>query len=432
MTVLTAKSNTTKKASVIVAADGPPVHQVLVDGYGAEFEVDRPCTLTKIEPVNIGIPVDANLWTAVWKNDGSMYTPGIEIIPPGARWFDYNLPLIPGQTYVYVMIYQHNYTGEGAVDGGQSWVIGSKPIFTDEIAGDGFLKNPPVPLKRFGPARRNQFGSYNFPTLTIGTYYGRARFSFTYTDQLVTYTPSPLVVGIGVAQFNLTLPEAWRIPDMTNWEIQYQISSDNVRWSEWSYLAVPPANQITYAHTNVDPKRYYRYRYRVTQRAVISPWSDVADAGQAKSSAAGGTNSVGTDELAPGSVDDTILGDRAVHPQHISNIAGELFEFPGEIKGLAVRATGAGIYFPDGTVQTTASTGAGSVRKYAVNIGAITANTAVTITHNLGTLDVWVTVFQLSNGEPVYPDVLNATTNTVQLIFNTNAATDTYRVVVFA
>lgn len=67
--------------------------------------------------------------------------------------------------------------------------------------------------------------------------------------------------------------------------------------------------------------------------------------------------------------------------------------------------------------------------RYATSIGN-GASTTYTVTHNLGTLDVVVAVYTNSDGSVVYPDVTNATTNTVTIDFASAPTTNQYRVVV--
>lgn len=68
-------------------------------------------------------------------------------------------------------------------------------------------------------------------------------------------------------------------------------------------------------------------------------------------------------------------------------------------------------------------------RKYAGTVGDGTS-TAITVTHNLGTRDVVVSVHDAATFDEVRPDINKATTNTVVLTFATAPASNSYRVVV--
>lgn len=74
---------------------------------------------------------------------------------------------------------------------------------------------------------------------------------------------------------------------------------------------------------------------------------------------------------------------------------------------------------------------------FAEDIGAVTANTPVTVTHNLGTMDVVVEVFEkdvaapgAAAGSVVEPQVTLVDTNSITLTFAENAVADLYRVVI--
>ena len=56
--------------------------------------------------------------------------------------------------------------------------------------------------------------------------------------------------------------------------------------------------------------------------------------------------------------------------------------------------------------------------------------TSFTITHNFGTRDVLVQVYDVSNYDTVFTDVVRSTTNTVTVSFSTAPATNSYRVVI--
>ena len=92
--------------------------------------------------------------------------------------------------------------------------------------------------------------------------------------------------------------------------------------------------------------------------------------------------------------------------------------------GLAVGA-GTGITVSTGTVAIDTTVVA---RKFSQTLS--TSATSYTITHNLGTLDVIVQVYTVSDGSEVIVDNLRATTNTVTLNFSVAPTANAYRVVI--
>ena len=92
--------------------------------------------------------------------------------------------------------------------------------------------------------------------------------------------------------------------------------------------------------------------------------------------------------------------------------------------GLAVGA-GSGIVVSTGTVAIDTTVVA---RKYAQTLS--TSATSYTITHNLGTTDVVVQVYTVSDGSEVVVDNLRASTNTVTLNFSVAPTANAYRVVI--
>jgi hypothetical protein len=75
--------------------------------------------------------------------------------------------------------------------------------------------------------------------------------------------------------------------------------------------------------------------------------------------------------------------------------------------------------------------GGGSVGKYAEDITGNASATQFTVTHNRGTTDVVVNIWDVSNDEPFYTTVKRLTTNTVRVDFAVAPANGkVYRVVV--
>ena len=75
------------------------------------------------------------------------------------------------------------------------------------------------------------------------------------------------------------------------------------------------------------------------------------------------------------------------------------------------------------------ATWSGRIKKYSVSIGDGSA-TSYTVTHNLASRDVQVTVYNASTYDEVITDVTHATTNTLTIVFATAPASNAYRVVV--
>ena len=91
-----------------------------------------------------------------------------------------------------------------------------------------------------------------------------------------------------------------------------------------------------------------------------------------------------------------------------------------------VKASGGLVVDADGFYLDTAI----AVRKYATSIGDGAA-TSYTVTHNLNTRDVQVTIFANAGYAEVIADVTHSTTSTVTIAFSVAPTSDQYRVVVF-
>lgn len=75
------------------------------------------------------------------------------------------------------------------------------------------------------------------------------------------------------------------------------------------------------------------------------------------------------------------------------------------------------------------ATWSGRIKKYSVAIGDGSA-TSYTVTHNLASRDVQVTVYNASTYDEVITDVTHATINTLTIVFASAPASNAYRVVV--
>jgi hypothetical protein len=101
-----------------------------------------------------------------------------------------------------------------------------------------------------------------------------------------------------------------------------------------------------------------------------------------------------------------------------------------QFTGAAAYTGGTGITVTGTVIAQDTASGYG-VRKYATDIGD-NSSTAITVTHNLATKDVWVTLYDKSTPFAVlYTDVEMATTNTVTIRFAVAPTTNQYRAVVF-
>ena len=86
-----------------------------------------------------------------------------------------------------------------------------------------------------------------------------------------------------------------------------------------------------------------------------------------------------------------------------------------------------------GTGATTAvgaRSNLGATGKYAANLGAVTANTAVTVTHNLNSTDVIVQVRETAGNTVIDCDITNVDANNISLTFAMSSAANAFRVIV--
>lgn len=82
----------------------------------------------------------------------------------------------------------------------------------------------------------------------------------------------------------------------------------------------------------------------------------------------------------------------------------------------------------NGSTTAAAKTSLGFMTRFAADIGD-GSTTAITVTHNLGTLDLVVAIYRKSDGVEVVADITHATTNTITVTFATAPASNAYRAV---
>lgn len=104
--------------------------------------------------------------------------------------------------------------------------------------------------------------------------------------------------------------------------------------------------------------------------------------------------------------------------------------------GNGISVTGTVIAAVANTGVTVTGSGIGAdfavvVKKFAANIGD-GSTTAIVVTHNLGTRDIEVTVYDAATFDEVLADVNHTTTNTATITFAVAPASNAYRVVIQA
>src|SRR5262245_30285550 len=87
--------------------------------------------------------------------------------------------------------------------------------------------------------------------------------------------------------------------------------------------------------------------------------------------------------------------------------------------------------FVTGAVST-AVAGAGTVKKFAADVGALSAGVALTVTHNLNSLDVVVEIYTKSDGTTERFAVARTGVNTITITSDIGYAANLYRVVVMS
>lgn len=101
-------------------------------------------------------------------------------------------------------------------------------------------------------------------------------------------------------------------------------------------------------------------------------------------------------------------------------LAGSTFSVSPKATGSGLIVDGTGVYIDPTLVDT----------HYAVNSTVASAGTPTTYTHGLGSLDVTVTVVEVSSGNDVYPDITRPSTTTITLTFAAAVTAGQYRVIV--
>lgn len=95
--------------------------------------------------------------------------------------------------------------------------------------------------------------------------------------------------------------------------------------------------------------------------------------------------------------------------------------------GSGITVTADAVAVDTSVVVTTPST---VVRKYAQNVGALTAGTPLTITHSLNTLDITAQLITITGGDFVFADIKATGVNTLSVTSATAVSANVYRIVV--
>jgi len=131
-------------------------------------------------------------------------------------------------------------------------------------------------------------------------------------------------------------------------------------------------------------------------------------------------NAAAPDTVLPGAVSTVLTSNLTEDRVVVSNSSGKLE---------ASEITSTELFYLYGVTSNIQTQLNARTRKYATNIGDGT-NTSFNISHNLGTNQVVVSIYDKSTGEMVYTDVSRVDANTISVSFASAPATNAYEVVI--
>jgi hypothetical protein len=171
--------------------------------------------------------------------------------------------------------------------------------------------------------------------------------------------------------------------------------------------------------------------------SIVTAGTQTLYAGQFQTVGVSGITNVGISAIATGGINNYAIvvppasgdvGIGTITPTNTLHLVGSFKYIDGnQGAGKILTSDGNGV----ATWQNASVTSTGTVTKYSVTLTPGTAGTANTITHNMNSTDISISLWDSTSGEIIYAKVNNRTSNTVDVTFATNP-TGTVRIVILS
>jgi hypothetical protein len=236
----------------------------------------------------------------------------------------------------------------------------------------------------------------------------------------LTLSGTQFSINTGVT-VDLSTPQTLTNKTLTSPNISGLYLSDN----EIIIEGDPDTNETRLVFTNPTADRTITFKDETGTVALIADISagislatttDIAE----------GTNLYFTDERAQDAVGNIVSGSNSLSA--VYNDALNILTFDTTLATTSYMSKTSGLAVDISALETKLVTDS-FTKKYSASIGN-GALTSIAVTHNLGTEDVIVQVFDNSTHDTVEADVVRTNTNTVTVSFSTAPSTNAYRVVV--